>query len=405
MMELPGGPLSFLGIFFSGLALNLTPCVYPMLSVTAALFGKHQHTSKTVAFGHALVYVLGIAVTYTSLGVGAALTGSLFGGLLQNRWVLVAIAGIIGILAMSLFGVYTFQLPSWMIQKAGEESHRKGLLGIFLSGLFVGVFAAPCIGPPILALLTFVGTRQDPTFAFLVFFILSLGLGMPYLVLGTFSGLLHRLPKSGMWLVWMEKLYGVILLALSLFYLFLAFNPDLIKWLGPAALMAGGIYLGFMERSSIYSEKFVMGKKLLGFLAVLGGLLGFILMPREGVIWEPYSPEKLENAKSASQKVVMDFFADWCIPCHELDQYTYTDRRVITALEDFMRLKVDLTEADTKEIQDVIDKFDIIGVPTLLFLDEKGEEKKAARITGFVSAQEFLDILKTLKPVNETKGG
>ncbi|MDP3762584.1 MAG: cytochrome c biogenesis protein CcdA, partial [bacterium] len=292
----------------------------------------------------------------TSLGVAAALTGTFFGALLQNRWVLLTIGILIGLLSLSLFGVYTFQLPTWLVQRAGEQSHRKGLIGLFLSGLFVGVFAAPCIGPPIIALLTFVGTRQDPFFAFSVFFILSLGLGAPYLVLGTFSGLLRRLPKSGTWLVWVEKLFGVILLALSLFYILLAVYPKALTFFGPW----------------------------------------------ERVIWEPYAVEKLETAKAESKKVIIDFFADWCIPCHELDQFTYSDKKVIEGLADFVRLKVDLTEADTKEAQDAAEKFDIIGVPTILLLNEKGEEYHSARTTGFVSAKEFLEILETLNSNHET---
>lgn len=394
MTELPGGPLSFLGIFLSGLALNLTPCVYPMLSVTAALFGKNKSVSRRIAFLKSLIYVLGMATTYTSLGVAAAFTGSLFGALLQSKVVLIGIAVVVGILSMSLFGVYTFQLPSWLVQKAGEESHRKGFIGLFLSGLFVGIFAAPCIGPPIIALLTFVGTRQDPLFAFFVFFVLSVGLGTPYLVLGTFSGLLHRLPKSGMWLVWMERLFGVVLLTLSLFYLLLALNPELLKWLGPAALLAGGIYLGWMEHSDVYSEKFKQGKKIFGILAVLSAFIWFLAIPRVGVVWEPYSKGKLEAAKAASKKVIIDFYADWCIPCHELDQFTYTDKKVIEALQNYIRLKVDLTEADTEEAQEATERFDIIGVPTVVFLDEKGEEIKSARITGFVSAKELLEEIK-----------
>lgn len=179
--------LAFIGIFVIGLALNLTPCVYPMLTVTVSLFGIQRDPKAVRVFLKALVYVLGIATMYTLLGVMAALTGGMFGAMLQNSWVLVGIAILLFALALSMFGLYELRPPYWLTSRLGRTT-TVGTIGIYLSGLVVGVFAAPCIGPPIIALLALVGAKGDSLFAFWAFFVLSLGLGVPYLILGTFSG-------------------------------------------------------------------------------------------------------------------------------------------------------------------------------------------------------------------------
>ncbi len=391
-MSFSDNSLTVLGVFLLGLGLNLTPCVYPMLSVTLALFGVRQEANRGKAFFKAVVYVLGMATMYSVLGTMAAFTGGFFGALLQNKIVLIAIALLLAGLALSMFGVYTFQLPSRLVNKlAGKRGTH--FAGIYVSGLLVGIFAAPCIGPPILALLAFVGTKGDPLFGLWIFFILSLGLGTPYLILGTFSHLIRRLPKSGVWLVWVERLFGVVLLALSAFYLILALDASYLKWLVPAALIGGGAFLGFIERSEKVSLNFVRFKQIAGVLAIAAGLALPALAPKEAVKWNKYSPSALKEAAANKKPVVMDFYADWCIPCHELDQFTYSDKKVIQALDGFVRLKVDLTSSDDPEIQKIIDLFEIVGVPSILFLGKDGKEVKENRVTGFVDADEFLALL------------
>jgi thioredoxin:protein disulfide reductase len=392
-MDIPGGSLTLVGIFLMGLGLNLTPCVYPMISVTVSVFGgtRHHHFE---AFLHALVYVLGICFTYSLLGAVAALTGGLFGALLQNRWVLLTVSFMLLALALSMFGVFTFQAPAFVLNKV-KAVHARGLLKYFVSGLFVGIFAAPCIGPPILALLTFVGTRGDPWFAFWTFFVLSLGLGMPYLILGTFSSLLHRLPKSGVWLVWVERLFGFLLLVLAAFYMILALNAVWLKWLLPAALVAGGVYLGFLERDGDQYPFFRRIKRIAGVLAVIAGLALPLTGSNQVILWETYAPAKLDRAKDSQQPVILDFYADWCVSCHELDQFTYSDARVIKAMEGFTRLKVDLTDPDTADAGKAMKRFSILGVPTIVFFDQDGKEIEEARVAGFIPPEEMLKILKS----------
>ncbi len=395
-MEL--SPIAFLGIFLSGLALNLTPCVYPMFSVTVALFGGRNEKRLPVAFGKAFLYVAGMASMYSFLGVFAAVTGSFFGAIIQNQWILLAISLLMFILGLSMFGLYEFQVPSAALNWIGGK-RRAGNIGIFLSGLFVGIFAAPCIGPPIVALLTLVGELSNPLSGFLVFFVLALGLGLPYLILGTFSGLLTKLPKSGEWLVWIKKIFGVALLGLSLFYLVLSLYPDFLPLVIPATFVTGGVYLGFLDQTGNKTSVFKIIKRLVGITAILAAALFFQSKPTVGVVWEPYTLEKISSAKQAGKPVVIDFYADWCIPCHELERYTYSNPQVIQALEPFVRLKVDATNPSTPKTMEPVERFEVLGVPTVLFLDPKGREVPKARITGYASAAEFL---KTIELVQKT---
>src|SRR5699024_5897907 len=152
--------------------------------------------------------------------------GELFGSWLQSPWVLAGIGVLMLLLSLSMFGVYELQPPAWMMQKLGKTQQASGYIGHFLSGLLVGVFAAPCIGPPIIALLAFVGAQGSPVFGFSAFFVMALGLGLPYLILGTFSGLLGEMPRSGLWMIWVKQVFGVILVGVALFYVALAFNPE-----------------------------------------------------------------------------------------------------------------------------------------------------------------------------------
>lgn len=393
-----GWLIAFLSFFVIGLALNLTPCVYPMLSVTVSLFGAQTETAPTRIFLRAVIYVLGIATMYSLLGVAAALTGGLFGGLLQSPWVLAVIGVLLFALALSMFGLYEFQPPYWLTSRISGGQSAAGLVGLYLSGLVVGIFAAPCIGPPIIALLAFVGAQGDPLFGFASFFVLSLGLGAPYLVLGTSTGLLQKLPKSGEWMVWVKKVFGVILVGAALFYLSLALQPRLAEWVIPVTLIAGGIYLGFAERSGRGRKVFTGVKWGIGVIAVLAGIAVIFNLQREGIEWDAYHAERIEQAQEAGMPVVMDFYADWCIPCIELERRTFTDAEVRRLSESFVRLKVDLTHFNSPEAEELRRRYAIAGVPTVVFLDERGEEVPEARVVGFVPPSDFLSRMRKVVP-------
>jgi len=386
--------LAFLGIFGTGLALNLTPCVYPMLGVTLSIFGARRATPPLQVFGLALTYVLGMAAMYTTLGVAAALTGGLFGSALQNPLVSVGIGVLMVALALSMFGLYQLQPPPALLAKLGG-ANATSVLGVFLSGLVVGVFAAPCIGPPVVALLALVGARGDPWFGFAVFFTLSLGLGAPYLVLGTFSNLLRRLPRSGEWMVWVEHALGVILLGVGLFYGMIGIAPKRAGWVLPVVLIAGGVYLGFFEKSANARRGFRWLKRVAGAAAVAAGLFIVISTPTRGIVFREGSPDAVRAALGRGRPVLVDFTADWCVACHELERLTFTHPMVIEVARGFDAYRVDLTRFNSPESEAWRREYRIAGLPTVVFLmPPDGREVREARVEGFVPATAFAERVR-----------
>jgi len=382
-----------LGYFLIGLTLNLTPCVYPMMTVTVSLFGKNDVKERTQkAFLKALCYFLGIVFMYSALGLFATMTGTLFGSLLQNRLVLLVLGIFIFILALSMFGLYQLQAPAALLNRLGRK-RGAGYLGLFFSGVLVGIFAAPCIGPPIVAVLSIAVSSGDPVFGFWSFFVLSLGLGLPYLILGTFAGLIRRLPKSGQWLVWVERVFGVILLGLSLFYLSLAINAALSQWVLPLTVIVGGAYLGFFVNGGLKNQAFTRFKGIVGIVCVLLGMSLLVKMPKSGLNWETYTLLKIEAAVSEGKPVIIDFYADWCITCHEIEAGVFLHPEVQEVLSHFVRLRVDNT-IDSPQVQEVLERYDVFGLPTIVFLDRTGKEVEKTRVIGYIPPEEFLDITR-----------
>lgn len=384
-----GGWIAYLTLFLIGLALNLTPCVYPMLGVTVSIFGARRKAPPLQVFGAALLYVIGMAITYSTLGVVAALTGGLFGSFLQSPLVLIGIGALMLALSLSMFGLYELQPPAWLMAKLGGAGGTSAI-GIFVSGLVVGVFAAPCVGPPVVALLAVVGAKGDPWFGFSTFFTLALGLGFPYLLLGTFSGLLQSLPRSGDWMEWVKKVFGVILVAVGLFYVLLALAPKQAVLVIPVALAAGGLYLGFLEKSAANRRGFQWLKRVVGVGALALAVYLFAGMRATGLAFTAATPDAVDAELRAGRVVMVDFSADWCVPCHELENVTFTDRRVIAAARDFRAFKVDLTRYASPEAERWRKRYGINGVPTVVFLSAAGEVR-AARVEGFLPPERFLE--------------
>lgn len=393
-----GTLFAFIGIFLMGLALNLTPCVYPMLSVTVSVFGGQTDTNPIRVFLKAVVYVLGMATMYSVLGVVAALSGGMFGGLMQNPWVLGAIGVLLLGLALSMFGLYEIQVPYWLTSKLGGRQGT-GIIGVYLSGLVVGVFAAPCIGPPIIALLALVAAKGNALFGFWTFFTLSMGLGLPFLILGTFSGLLRKIPKSGVWMIWVQRVFGVVLTGVGLFYLGLAVLPKLADYAIPLTLLLGGIYLGFVDRSGKGNKTLRVIQLVVGIAGIAASVYFLRVLTKSGMAWEHFSAQRLEQAQAQKRPVILDFTAAWCVPCKELDRATFTSPAVIQAAQPFVRLKVDLTHFDSPEAEAIRKQFGIAGVPTVIFLDPSGQEVPETRIIGFLPPEEFLARIKKVPGV------
>lgn len=388
------------GVFILGLMLNLTPCVYPMLAITVTILGKTSDQQSAPPFVRSLAYILGMATMYSTLGVAAAITGGMFGSLLQSTAVLLAIALIFLALSLSMFGLYELQPPARLLNKIGS-GRSTTLFGLFVSGLFVGIFAAPCVGPPVIGLLTLVGQRGELLYGFLVFFVLSLGLGLPYLILGSFSGLLQRLPRSGSWMVWFKKLFGVLLLAVSLFYFALALSPSISFILIPLALLTGGLYLGFIDSVPGSSTVFRIGRYLTGALMIAIAIFFWNTGRLQSIEWNTYQgSDKLTGRTS-----ILYFSASWCIPCLELDRRTFTDPRVIAKISTLPHYKIDLTSYESERSQALRKKYRIAGVPTLIFIDEHGQEISSERVVGFVDAKNLLARIDRIDSGNLNQAG
>lgn len=377
--------LSLIFVFLAGLALNLTPCVYPLIPITIGYFGGQAEgkTSRLVLLG--LLYMLGMALTYSVVGVITSLSGAVFGSLLQNPFVIIVIVLLFVALALSQFGVYEFKLPDSLVAKAGGA--KGGTFGAFFMGLTMGIVAAPCIGPFVLGLVTYVAAKGDPLYGFLMFFVLALGLGLPYLFLAIFSGKIKSLPRAGIWMEGVKHIFGFILIGMALYFL----DPILPKvvqgYVLPVFGIIAALILLFIDKTANDAKGFRTFKTV--FSVVVLGLSIYVLIPSEKLEpeWKQFSIHGYQSSLNNNERMVIDFYADWCIPCKELDAITFSDKRVIEKFDRFTVYKVDMTKNNETNEQ-LRKKFNVIGMPTVLIIDAKGNETK--RITGFVNADEFL---------------
>ena len=386
-----GGVLAYVAAFGVGLLLNLTPCVYPLIAVTVAFFGGQSRGSRGRVIGLAATYVAGIAVTFATLGTASALSGSAFGVALQQPAVLVVIAATLLVLAASNFGLYQMRLPAVLSRWAGRSGQGAG--GALFMGLTMGLVAAPCVGPVLAGLLLVVGARQDIVFGATIFLALAFGLGAPYVVLAAVADAARGLPRSGGWLDWVERLLGFVLVGLALFYL----QPVLPAGVRSAAwsllLVVAGLYLGIIDRTAVGSTGFTWLKRAVAAAAVAAGLwnAGATREDASPIAWQPLTPAALAAARSDGHPSVVDFTAEWCIPCREMDATTFSDPAVVNEARRFAMLRADVTI--TNDVAEgLMREHGVLGVPTYLFFTPDGEE--AARLVGYVTAEEFLRAMR-----------
>jgi thiol:disulfide interchange protein DsbD len=265
-------------------------------------------------------------------------------------------------------------------------------------GLTVGIIAAPCIGPFVLGLLTYVGATGSPLLGFSLFFVLALGLGLPFLVLATASGSLANLPRSGGWMVWVKKIFGFVLLGMALYFLTRSERLLPERFLFPLlAALAGvaALVLAVLDRTLTRGNGFRRVKRVTGFacLALVPGFLFLpqLLAPKVTIEWQDYDDQTLRAALDAGRPVIIDFSAAWCIPCKEMEHVTFASQPVVEQARGFVTLKADLTDDKSPTVRDLKQRFQILGVPTVLFLGPDGREIQELRFTGVIGPDEFLE--------------
>lgn len=396
-----GSVLAFAVAFVGGIATSLTPCVYPLIPITVSVFGARKAGTRREAMALSGLYVLGIAAMYSALGVGAALTGKAFGSVMQNPWVIGFVALVLGAMAASMFGAFEIRLPySW--QGRLNTVGGAGKAGAFAMGLVSGIIAAPCTGPVLGAALTYVAAKGSVGFGFAIMFVYALGMGVLFFAIGAFS---ISLPKSGAWMETVKSLFGVALLAAAgillvgaLPALRQAFSAAPAAALLAAAAAAAGVLAGALH-ASFGGPAGQRAAKALGVVLLVGGIVyaagASAARERsagEGLAWVGDEPAAFALAKQQGKAVIIDFWADWCAACKELDRIAWSDPRVRAEADRFVALKLDGTEG-SDAFQKLSEKYGIVGMPTVVFIDPHGREVPE-RVTGAISGPEMLDVLR-----------
>ena len=392
--------LAFLLVFAGGILTSLTPCVYPLIPITVSIFGANESAGLFKSFLLSVVYVIGIVVMYSILGVAVAKTGAVFGQIMANPWVVGFIASILVALGLSMFGVFEIRLP-YSVQNRLNTVGGAGFAGAFAMGTVAGVIAAPCTGPALAVVLTYIATTGSLVLGFWLMFTYALGMGLLFIGIGTFSGLLSALPRSGGWMYVLENVFGIAIITMALYFLKDVFQPlqNFLQNSLPFFAIAGGLVIvglwfgKLTQRFSGISPQMKFRKACGLLLAVVGAFMfvGGIQQPAGPQLnWVYDETEGFEIAERENKLVMLDFYASWCAACNELDHQTYTDPAVADRLADYVNVKLDFTRT-SETTKALTEKYKIPGLPVVIFLD--ADRNVLKRFTGFVNAEDMLGIL------------
>jgi thiol:disulfide interchange protein DsbD len=410
--------------FGAGLLLALTPCVFPMIPILSGIIvGRGHKITRMHAFVLSLAYVLGMAITYAAAGVAAGFSGSLISNALQTPWVLGSFSALFVLLSLSMFGFYEFQLPTALQSKLTDTSNRLHgghLSGVFAMGALSAIIMGPCVAAPLAGALLYIGQTHDAVLGGIALFALALGMGAPLLLIGTSAGVL--LPRAGAWMDSVKKFFGVMLLALAIWIVqpLLPVGVQMLLW--AALLIFSGIYLRALDTLPHNASGWHRLFKGIGLIALLLGvayLIGALSGARDllrplGNIGraEVQAPATLQfsrvsdvaeldrriaqargQANGRGQMVMLDFYAEWCVSCKEMERFTFADAAVQARLEPVLLLQADVT-ANSEADQALLRRYGLYGPPAILFFDAQGRELGDFRVTGYQDAARFLKSLQ-----------
>ena len=404
------------GFFVFGLLLTFTPCVLPMIPILSSIIaGEGRGLDKLRALSLSGAYVLGMAVAYAAAGVAAAYSGSLLAAALQNAWVLGAFALVFVVLALSMFGLYDLRLPGFVHQRL-DSAHRRLRGGRIASvagmGVLSAVIVSPCVAAPLAGALLYISQTRDVVLGGGALFAMALGMGVPLLVVGVSEGAL--LPRAGAWMGAVRSFFGVLLLAVAIWIVSPVLPPmaAMIAW--AVLLIGSGVFLRALDPLPAGAAGAWRLGKGLGVIALVAGvalLAGALAGSRDplrplaaftersspahaGLPWVRVASigELQEKLRAPGRPVLLDFYADWCVSCKEMEAFTFADPRVRTQLDRMLLLKVDVT-ANTEADRALLKRFSLFGPPGIIFFDAQGQEIRGLRVVGYQNAERFLKTL------------
>jgi thiol:disulfide interchange protein DsbD len=407
-------------VLLAGFGVTLTPCVYPLIPITLSIFGARGSPSKTRGFLLSSTYVSGMILLYSGLGIGFALAGKLMGAAMQHPAVTIGVALFCVVMAASMFGAFELALPMGLQTKLSQLGGT-GFKGAFVMGLVAGLIAAPCTGPVLTFILTLIARDGDVARGALFMVVFSIGIGIPFLILGTFSSAVARIPKTGSWTEAVKSVFGLMMIAAGIYFVSLGLPSLNVAlgvftsfglWLGPALLVVGSaigaLHLSFKYTSVQEKSRKAAGLVLavIGVVMFLGWLIGEPAHAGGGgeIPWVKVANEKdaakkfdgiLADAAQQQKPVMIDFFANWCAACKELDKLTYVEESVQSEATRFVNVKIDAT-ADTPDLQALQKRYGIVGLPTVIFVNSKGQTCPKPRVNQFMSAEDYLPLMKSV---------
>jgi len=396
--------------FIWGFLASLTPCVYPMIPVTVSVIGARSAGSIFRGFVLSVFYVLGLSLTYAIFGTVAAMTGGMFGEYTNHPAVRIVVAAVFVILALGMFDLFYIQMPSFLSSKIGGF-RGSGLIGVFITGAAAGAVVGPCVGPMLVGLLVYIAALGSKLQGFLIMWSFALGMGMLFLVIGTFSGAATSLPKAGMWMERVKHFFGVLLLAAALYYVE-PLLPEKVFFLTLGAFLMGiGVFVGAFDPLSAESKPRNRFWKTAGLLFLVLGIaytakfvsdgqiylnkLSGVAPAKDGITWLRDEAFGLAQAKSQQKPLMMDFSAEWCTACKQMDRETFSDPRVIRMSKQFVCVKIDCTDTSAPEVRRLQKKYKLVGLPTILFMNSAGKLVPDTAVTEFVKAGAFLERMRT----------